>query len=72
MGAMSEHAQSTLSLCEGREWKGREVGVERTSEKSERTLGLVDIRCGGEAFRSYGEKGEQQSLRWNQIQTRED
>jgi hypothetical protein len=51
------HGQSARSSCGGGEGE----------KEQERTLGLVDIRCGGEAFRSYGEKGGQPSLRWNQI-----
>lgn len=37
-----------------------------------RTLGPVDIRCEEEASRSFGENGRRQSLRWNQIEIRED
>lgn len=38
----------------------------------ERTLGRVEIRCGEEASRSFGENGKQGSLRWNEIEIRED
>lgn len=47
-------------------------GGKRGGRERERTLGLVDIRREGAASRSFGENGGQQSLRWNQVEIRED